>query len=236
MNEIRKTSAGAVWALVLGILGMCLGPFGAVPAVICGHVSRSKIKGSGGHLSGDRMALAGLILGYVSLFVVAIISSVYLFSKTAIPNHKSFLLFLMILGLIWHVPLIFYLLTLQKALRRCSLEARTLSPGLVWLTLIPVFNLIWHFIVVNGLSKSLGNEFRKRGITVEANPGQTLGLAVCMLSVFYVGMAGLSVILKVISTLATVMSIVALICWITYWVKIAGLSERLAAEKIAPTT
>ena len=82
----------------------------------------------------------------------------------------------LLLILILCVPAIFYLRTLQKALNRCSVEARTLSPGLVWLMFIPLFNLIWHFMVVTNLSKSLGNEFRQRGISAEGNPGQGLGL------------------------------------------------------------
>lgn len=78
MNAMKQTSAGAVWSLVLGILSMvCLGPLAAIPAIICGHTSRTKIRASGGRLTGDGMALAGLILGYVSLTVVAVILSVY---------------------------------------------------------------------------------------------------------------------------------------------------------------
>src|SRR5271166_2160891 len=65
------------------------------------------------------------------------------------------------------LPMIFYLLTLQKAFSRCSPENRAMAPGMVWLMLIPLFNLVWHFIVVTNLSKTLGTEFQRRGITEE---------------------------------------------------------------------
>jgi hypothetical protein len=36
---------------------------------------------------------------------------------------------------------VFYPLTLQRTLEKCAAGSRTLSPGLVWLMLIPLFNL-----------------------------------------------------------------------------------------------
>ena len=43
--------------------------FTAIPAVICGHVARAKIRKSGGALGGKGIATAGLILGYIALLV-----------------------------------------------------------------------------------------------------------------------------------------------------------------------
>ncbi len=58
----------AVWALVLGILSLvfCCLPL-AIPAIICGHVARSRLKQAPDAASGSGMALAGLIIGYVSV-------------------------------------------------------------------------------------------------------------------------------------------------------------------------
>jgi hypothetical protein len=111
------------------------------------------------------------------------------------------------------VPMIFYMLTLQKALRRCSPECRAMSPELVWLLLIPLFHVVWNFFVVINIGKSLGAEFRKRGIPEDPAPGQTIGI---------------------------IMAVTAIICgpawlifWILYWVKIAGYSARLAGPTAA---
>ena len=67
-----KTSALAVWSLVLGCLAVvlllaCISPLFAIPAVICGHMAHSRIKRSAGGLSGQGMASAGLITGYISI-------------------------------------------------------------------------------------------------------------------------------------------------------------------------
>ena len=112
------------------------------------------------------------------------------------------------------VPKIFYLLTLQKALNRCSPSSRAMSPGMVWLLLLPLFNLVWHFFVVLNLSKTLGAEFQRRGLPPEPDPGATLGLVMCIS--------------------ALLCGPVYLVCWIIYWVKIAGYSAQLAAP-YAPT-
>jgi hypothetical protein len=61
-------SALAIWSLVLGVLSvLCFTVFTGIPAVICGHMARGRIKRSPGTLGGDGMALAGLITGYLGI-------------------------------------------------------------------------------------------------------------------------------------------------------------------------
>jgi hypothetical protein len=75
----------AIWSLVLGIISIVGCSFGgflaAIPAVICGHIGRSKIR-SNPSLRGAGMALAGLICGYLSVAVVPIA----VIAAIAIPN------------------------------------------------------------------------------------------------------------------------------------------------------
>jgi hypothetical protein len=58
----------AIASLVLGIF-FCLGPLAGIPAVICGHLARSRIRHSLAPAGGAGMALAGLILGYLGIFI-----------------------------------------------------------------------------------------------------------------------------------------------------------------------
>lgn len=86
MTTAQKQMVGvAVASLVLGILGLILiGPLGSIPAVICGHIAKSRIKKNPDMLTGDGMALAGLILGYVQIgFMVIMIP---LLAAIAIPS------------------------------------------------------------------------------------------------------------------------------------------------------
>lgn len=71
MSEEKSTSM-AVASMVMGILSwVCGGIFLAIPAVVCGHIARGKIKR--GECAGDGMALAGLITGYSNIAVSVIL-------------------------------------------------------------------------------------------------------------------------------------------------------------------
>ncbi len=77
-------------------------------------------------------------------------------------------------------PGILYLAALQKALERCSPVSRAMRPRQVWLLLIPVFNLVWHFMVVIRIAKSLRSEFDRRNILIgDPAPAKTIGLVMC---------------------------------------------------------
>jgi hypothetical protein len=54
-----KTTGWATAALVLGILG------GVLPAILCGVIAKDRIRKSGGRLTGDGYATAGIVLGSV---------------------------------------------------------------------------------------------------------------------------------------------------------------------------
>jgi type II secretory pathway pseudopilin PulG len=74
-------------ALICGILSVtCLWCFAAVPAIICGHIGQSRINRSGGTLGGSGLALAGLIMGYVSLALSVLLIPLLL--AIAIPSFE----------------------------------------------------------------------------------------------------------------------------------------------------
>jgi hypothetical protein len=67
-QPVLRTAPAAIWSLVLAILSFTCGwLFTAIPAVICGHIARSKIRKSGGALRGQGIVTAGLISGYIAL-------------------------------------------------------------------------------------------------------------------------------------------------------------------------
>jgi hypothetical protein len=135
---------------------------------------------------------------------------------------ELFLLFFLLIPLTI-IPGIFYVLTLYRALTRCAPESRVMEPGLVWLLFVPLFNLVWNFIVVFRIATSLENEFRRRGSAAPPDTGRGLGLAMSILAC-----AGFVPLLGILGGLA------GLVCWILYWMKIADLSGRLAG--LATTT
>ena len=67
-QPVPRTAPAAIWSLVLAVLFFIGGwLFTAIPAVICSHIARSKIRKSGGALRGKGIATGGLSLGYIAL-------------------------------------------------------------------------------------------------------------------------------------------------------------------------
>ena len=67
-QTVPRTPPVAIWSLILAVLSFTCGwLFTAIPAVICGHIARAKIRKSGGALGGRGIATGGLVLGYIAL-------------------------------------------------------------------------------------------------------------------------------------------------------------------------
>lgn len=122
---------------------------------------------------------------------------------------------------IFLLPVIFYLITLQNTLNEVSEKNRRMKPGEVWLMLIPLFGLVWQFIMVDRIADSLRAEFNERNISgYEERPGYSIGLAYCVLYCC-----------SIIPFLGVFASLGGLVCWIIYWVKINDFKRVLEQTK-----
>ena len=131
---------------------------------------------------------------------------------------KELIVIFAILGMLSIIPMIFFLLTLQNTLYAVSPANRKMPAPQVWLSLIPIFNLVWQFIVVNKISESLQAEFKEREIpTNEPFPGRTIGIAYCILFCC-----------TIIPFLGTIAGLAGLVCWIIFWVKMHECKMKLA--------
>jgi|GEM_PF-222951 hypothetical protein len=64
----QQASALAIASLILGALSWTILPtVGGIAAVVTGHLAKGEIRRSGGTLTGDGLATAGLVLGYANL-------------------------------------------------------------------------------------------------------------------------------------------------------------------------
>jgi hypothetical protein len=86
-RPLSKDAPLAIWSLVLGIFSLvcCASFITGIPAIVCGHKARSRIRSSGGTLTGRGLALAGLITGYLGTALGAIALLTWL--TVAITNH-----------------------------------------------------------------------------------------------------------------------------------------------------
>lgn len=140
----------------------------------------------------------------------------------SMPGGSEWILIILFLGGLVLIPKIFYLITLQSTLNSISTENRKMPPANVWLLLIPLFSLVWHFFVIKNIAESISAEANSAGIKLtEPLPAYNVGLAMCILNCLFI-VPGVNILT----------SIAGLICWIIYWVKISDFKRILTAEKM----
>jgi len=126
------------------------------------------------------------------------------------------------------------LITQQNILKSIQRENRLMSPGEVWLQLIPLFGYIWQFIVVNRIADSIRREYESwqndsiLGLSdasamylVKRRPTADIGIAASVLLC-----CGIIPVLGYLAILAGV------ICRIIYWIRLIkykGIIERRVA-------
>lgn len=128
-------------------------------------------------------------------------------------------LIFVLLGLVIGITIaVFYILTMQKALNLAGERHQKMQPGMVWLMLIPLFNLVWHFFVVKNVSESIKSWAAESGAKVD-DAGYTVGLIACI--------AQCCGIVPVVNILA---GPVGLVCVIIWWVKVAGFNKLMSGR------
>lgn len=116
------------------------------------------------------------------------------------------------------IPFIFYLVFLQSFFRMISIGNQRMSPSNVWLLLIPIFGLYWHFVIVKNLSDSIRDEAASMGLQLkEKKPAYNIGIAMCILNC--------CVAVPGVNALAGPAS---LVLWILYWVKASEYKNQLS--------
>jgi uncharacterized membrane protein YjgN (DUF898 family) len=70
---VAPTEDKAIISMILGILALVsFSILAGIPAIILGKMSRDNIRASSGRLSGEGMATAGIVMGWVSVGIVGL--------------------------------------------------------------------------------------------------------------------------------------------------------------------
>jgi hypothetical protein len=135
------------------------------------------------------------------------------------------LMALIVAALAGLLAMIFFLGILQNALKKCAPASRTMSPGKVWLTLVPLCGLIWQFFVVLNVADSLENEFARVGIPCRGLKQSTaIGLGMCVCN---------SCVLVPVALLKHLILGVGFVLWVAYWFRIANFTRALDTRQTA---
>jgi hypothetical protein len=115
------------------------------------------------------------------------------------------------------IPFILFCIMVSKLMKLVAPHNRRMSPGGAWLMLIPLFSLVWQFIMIGHIADSVAAEYRRRGLALpEDRPAYKIGLWACIL-----GFSGIIPILGFLGAIA------GFVMRIVYWVKLAGYKSEL---------
>ena len=150
---------------------------------------------------------------------------------------------------------ILFLVTQQKVLRAIPAVNRALRPGLVWLQLIPLFGLLWQFVVVIRTADSI----KKTQLPddPDGQPGEkpstlTIGRSYCIVNTAFVSAfficgsiprTGQWNLHKTIwggyysdflqeMVIPLLLLSAAIICWVSYWVRLSRIRHQLTLHAV----
>lgn len=107
--------------------------------------------------------------------------------------------------------------------RRLPPQFRQMEPKMVWLLLIPLFNLFWNFMVFPKLSASYQQYFHSIGRTDVGDCYANMALALCICAAC-----------SVIPCVGMFAGIAALVVLILYLIKIHELKKQIPTTPAAP--
>ena len=132
---------------------------------------------------------------------------------------------------------VLFLLNLQRTLNQVRERNREMSPGLVWLNLIPLFNIIWNVVTAIKIPNSIEKEYEDRGWNTSGEGfARTSGMiwgwggvANIVLSIIQNVAQALDMmpIAAIVGLLSLPISIAVLVCWIMFWVQTHQYKVRL---------
>lgn len=136
---------------------------------------------------------------------------------------------------------LFYLVSLARALAACDPTRRAMSPGLVWLNVVPFGHLFWRFWAVIAIGNSLRREYDARGLRADQSFGKGSGLTVAVLAVvsrvvLFVGVVTARLFdeerLGMLSlVLCGLLGLIELVMVIVHWAVVAGFTRELETTR-----
>jgi hypothetical protein len=118
------------------------------------------------------------------------------------------------------LPYCLFIGSIQLTLAAVPEDKREMSPGLAWLLLIPLFNIIWIFIVVSKLTQSFRALKAAGQLRTPTDASNGVGLAYAILSV-------LTVLVGWVPFIGWIIALAAFVLWIIYWVGVVGARREI---------
>ena len=113
---------------------------------------------------------------------------------------------------------------LQACLAKVPPEHRRMAPALVWLLLIPCFNIFWSFFVFLKVAQSFRTHFEAEGVTDVGDCGQAIVLAYCIL------VCCAAMFVAFVPVLGALFGVAALLMLVITLLRFQSLKQRITSE------
>jgi hypothetical protein len=120
-----------------------------------------------------------------------------------------------------------------------------MSPGSVWLQLIPAFGLVWQFFVVTRIARSVSKEMvSKMGESIldnsqtqmkgtDESPTYNIGIAYCILTTLgFIINYSTRYSSTYLALFGSFFFLTGMVCWITYWVRLVNTKNKLVGLSV----
>ena len=117
-----------------------------------------------------------------------------------------------------------FLMTLSNTLKAISPANRTTEPSSVWLMLIPIFNIVWQFILYGKMKESVNAEYKSKGVSDTFDATYQIGIISAVggiVSVLY------STLISSTDIIYNLISLALLVIVIMFWVQVSNHKKRL---------
>jgi hypothetical protein len=125
--------------------------------------------------------------------------------------------FILLFAFLISIPFIFYLIYLQNFIYKISAKNRKIEPNHVWLSLVPIFGLLWQFLIVYKIKVSLQNELYKSNVNNLIYQSFLFGIGYSILFCCIIFVP----FFKIFSMFC------GIFCWVMYWIKINEIRKNL---------
>jgi hypothetical protein len=117
-----------------------------------------------------------------------------------------------------------FLFTLNNTLLVIKPKNRHTQPSSVWLMLIPLYNLVWQFILYRRLINSITAEYKARGYHETAEQSYRIGVTSAIVLITSSFASRSESIPPLIETLLT---LTGLVTWGIFWIQISNHRNRI---------
>ncbi len=126
--------------------------------------------------------------------------------------------------------LVLVLVRSMHALAEVPERDRPMQPGMVWLSLIPLFGVVWVFVVALRTADALNNEFDARRLRGGGDHGKTLGIIYAVLFAVLHVSGIFSACFAPFACLGVVMAVVDVILGVLFAGQLKASTQRLRDE------